>query len=172
MTDVAAGVPSLRALGPFDLAVAAAIHGACFDDAWDEASIAELLAMPGSFGLLAAVDGDPGGLAVALALGADVEILTLAVPPTFRRRGIARLLLAGIADRCIGEGRSRLLLEVAEDNAGALALYRGADFVEVGRRPGYYRRGPQGTAAAIVLARALPGRSSAAGPDMRTALLP
>jgi Acetyltransferases len=35
-------------------------------------------------------------------------------------------------------GAQSLFLEVAEDNAAALGLYRSLGFVEVGRRPGYY----------------------------------
>jgi ribosomal-protein-alanine N-acetyltransferase len=38
-------------------------------------------------------------------------------------------------------GADRLLLEVREDNAGALSFYAARGFVEVDRRPRYYRDG-------------------------------
>ncbi len=99
--------------------------------------------------------GQPVGLVIALAVGSEAEILTLGVLPKFRRRGIAARLLASVADRLNGAGCPRLLLEVAEDNEAARALYGKLGFAEIGRRPSYYRRGAGAVAGAIVLARAL-----------------
>lgn len=147
----------LQPLRPFDLAVAAALHAGCFDSAWNEAAMAEVLAMPGSFGALAHVGDQPAGFAIVLAVGAEAEILTLGVLPSFRRRGIAGCLLAWVADRLCGAGCQRLLLEVAEDNVAARALYGKLGFAQIGRRSSYYRR-PAGTEAAVVLARALDRR--------------
>lgn len=147
----------LQPLGPLDLAVAAAVHAGCFESAWNEAAMAEILAMPGSFGALALVGDQPVGLVIALAVGTEAEILTLAVLPKFRRRGMAGRLLAWVADRLSAAGCQRLLLEVAEDNAAARALYGKLGFDQTGRRPSYYRR-LAGTAAAMVLARTLDRR--------------
>lgn len=117
----------------------------------------EILAMPGSFGALALLGDQPVGFVIALAVAPDAEILTLGVLPKFRRRGIAGQLLAWVVDRLGGAACQRLLLEVAEDNLVARALYEKLGFAEVGRRPSYYRRSA-GAKAAIVLARALRGR--------------
>jgi ribosomal-protein-alanine N-acetyltransferase len=149
----------LQPLGPLDRAVAAALHGSCFDDGWTQAAMTEILAMPGSFGALAQVADQPVGFVIALAVGTEAEILTLGVLPKFRRRGIAARLLAWVVDRLNGAACQRLLLEVAEDNVAARALYGKLGFAEVGRRPSYYRRSA-GATAAIVLARALQGRES------------
>jgi [ribosomal protein S18]-alanine N-acetyltransferase len=140
----------LRALGPFDLALAAAIHGACFDEAWSAKTMAEILAMPGSFGLLALADDEPAGLVILLATGPEAEILSLAVVPALRRRGIARRLFEAAAGRLEAQGVARLYLEVAEDNLSARSLYRSVGFTEHGRRPGYYRR-LEGRVAALLL---------------------
>jgi len=148
----------LQPLGPLDLAVAAALHAGCFDHAWNEAAIAELLAIPGSLGTLAHIEDQPVGLVIALAAGAEAEILTLGVLPKFRRRGIAAGMLASVANRLSGAGCRRLLLEVAEDNEAARALYGKLGFAEIGRRPSYYRRAAGAVAGAIVLARALDRR--------------
>ena len=147
----------LQPLGPLDLAVAAAVHTGCFESAWNEAAMAEILAMPGSFGALALVGNQPVGLVIVLAVATEAEILTLAVLPKFRRRGMASRLLAWVVDRLSGSGSQRLLLEVAEDNVAARALYGKLGFAQVGHRPSYYRR-LAGTAAAIVLARTLERR--------------
>jgi [ribosomal protein S18]-alanine N-acetyltransferase len=144
----------LQPLGPLDLAVAAAVHAGCFESAWNEAAMAEILTMPGSFGALALVGDQPVGLVIVLAVATEAEILTLAVLPKFRRRGMASRLLAWAIDRLSGSGSQRLLLEVAEDNVAARALYGKLGFAQVGHRPSYYRR-LAGTAAAMVLARTL-----------------
>ena len=66
-----------------------------------------------------------------------------------RRRGHATALLRG-GGRAGRAGRAdRLLLEVREANDGALAFYAASGFVEVDRRPRYYRDG----STAIVLRR-------------------
>lgn len=148
---------SLQPLGPLDLAVAAALHAGCFDSAWSEAAMAELLAMPGSLGTIAQIEDQPVALVVVLAVGTEAEILTLGVLPKFRRRGVARRLLASAMDQLRDAGCRRLLLEVAEDNVAARSLYGTLGFAEIGQRPSYYRRSA-GTAAAIVLARALDRR--------------
>lgn len=145
----------LRPLEAFDLAVAAALHAGSFDDAWTDVAIGELLAMPGSFGTLAYLGDQPVGLVIVLAAGPDAEILTLGVLPRFRRRGIARRLLAAAGNRAGATGCERLLLEVAEDNEAAQMLYRRLGFVDIARRPGYYRRPAGAAVAAIVLARPL-----------------
>jgi [ribosomal protein S18]-alanine N-acetyltransferase len=141
-----------RFVGAADIPVLAALHGACFpEEPWSEKAVAEVLAMPGAFGLaMHEGESDPAtGFLLALDLGAECELLALGVHPEARRRGHARRLLADLL--AIGDARP-LHLEVAEDNAAALALYRGAGFAVVGRRTGYYRR-PSGAVAAVLLRR-------------------
>ena len=150
----------LRPVGAFDLAVAAALHAGSFGDAWEETAIGELLAMPGAFGTLACFDDRPIGMAIALANPPDAEVLTLGVLPTFRRRGVGRRLLESVADQAAGIGCERLLLDVAEDNGAAHGLYRSLGFMEIARRPAYYRR-PNGLAvAATILALCLRKRET------------
>jgi ribosomal-protein-alanine N-acetyltransferase len=139
-----------------DLAAATALHARSASDAWNEQAIAKVLAMPGAFGMLAWVEGQLAGLVIVLVVGADAEILTLSVLPCFRRRGVARRLLASVISRVCAAGCERLLLEVAEDNEAGRALYRTLGFATIGRRPAYYGRPAGAAAAAIVLALRLP----------------
>lgn len=119
----------------------AALHGICFpEDPWDAAAIAEILRMPSAFGVAVWEDDDPVGFALALDLRGDGEILSLAILPPQRRRGLGSTLLRALAGEAQRRGATALFLEVAEDNPAALALYRKHDFVEVGRRPKYYHR--------------------------------
>ena len=73
-----------------------------------------------------------------------------------RRAGLGRALVEAAALEAARSGARSLFLEVAQDNAAAAALYRGAGFVEAGRRPGYYRRGDAPPADALILVRNLP----------------
>ena len=61
------------------------------------------------------------------------------------------MALAGRLSAARDGGADRQLLEVREDNAGALSFYAARGFVEVDRRRRYYRDG----ATAVVLRRGL-----------------
>lgn len=140
-----------------DAAVLAAVHAACFPDAWSAEAFESLLASPGCFALAAheaAGSDDVPVLAMILArvAGDDCEIITIGVRPQVRRLGLAILLLEHAAARAIGLGASRQVLEVGVENGPALRLYARLGFAECGRRPGYY--GGAGDDA-VVLARDL-----------------
>lgn len=144
---------SLRPLGPFDVELAATLHGACFETPWNAQAFAELLAMPGAAGACAVLDSRPAGFVLSLLQPPDAEILTLGVLPALRRRGIGRALLAAAAGHARQAGAERLLLEVAADNHAAISLYRRTGFQRLSRRRQYYRRsgGPAADADVFVL---------------------
>lgn len=130
----------------------AAIHAQCFTAPrpWSAAEITGILATPGTF-LLA----EPGGFLIGRVLAGEAELLTLAVAPAARRKGIAARLVAAFLDRAAGQAAARAFLEVGAGNPAARALYARAGFAETGRRPCYYRH-PDGTASdALILARTL-----------------
>jgi ribosomal-protein-alanine N-acetyltransferase len=85
---------------------------------------------------------EEGGLPVAFLVWRhtapdEVEILNIAVAPSFRRRGIARALLDSLP-------KAEIFLEVRESNVGARGLYRAVGFREAGLRRGYYQNPPEG----------------------------
>jgi ribosomal-protein-alanine N-acetyltransferase len=145
----------VRALRPSDYDRAATLYGLCFDAPWDRSwtrdEFARLLATPGCFGLLLIADDQPAGLAVARVAADEAEILTLGVVPQLRRRGGASRLLSTMRQRCRRRGARCLLLEVAEDNLPARALYESFGFSTVGRRKGYFNRDRHGQVAALVM---------------------
>ena len=124
----------------------AALPAKAFDRPWDAATFEGLLAQDG----VVAFERDRGFVLVRV-VADEAEILTLAVEPPARRRGLGRTLVEGAAELAHGLGAEKLHLEVAEDNAAAIALYRAAGFVEAGRRPGYYPRSDGPAAAALIL---------------------
>jgi len=129
----------------------AGLHAAAFPAPWDATALAGLLTQAGVF----AVE-QPEGFILLRTVADEAEILTLAVRPGARRRGLgARLVRDGVAGAA-ARGATRLFLEVADDNAAALTLYARAGFSEAGRRPGYYAR-PDGVRQdALILALNLP----------------
>jgi ribosomal-protein-alanine N-acetyltransferase len=136
-----------------DVALLAAIHAACFDDAWTEDAFTSLLASPGCFALVAQLagdDGPPAGMILARVAGEDCEIITIGVRPPARRRGIATLLLDHTVPRALGLGATRQVLEVGVENGPARGLYASLGFAECGKRRGYY--GAAG-GDAVILAR-------------------
>ncbi|MCK0716334.1 ribosomal protein S18-alanine N-acetyltransferase [Chromohalobacter sarecensis] len=78
------------------------------------------------------------GHAVLAWLPFEAELQAITVAPQVRRQGVAGILLAHLVTRARQRGAERLLLEVRESNAPALALYRRYGFDEDGRRRGYY----------------------------------
>ena len=133
----------------------AAIHAAAFAGAapppWSEGEIAGALFGSGAF----AVNRPGIGFAILRAVADEGELLTLAVVPGSRRAGHGAALLAEGEARLQAAGARRAVLEVAEANAPARALYAAAGWRAEGRRKGYYRH-PDGTRSdALVLAKRL-----------------
>lgn len=133
-----------------DPAVLADIHAEAFAAPWSEAEFADLLAQPG---VLAVVEAN-GFILIRVVLD-EAEILTLAVRPKARRLGLGGELVGRGAVAATAAGAGRLFLEVAEDNAGARALYDRAGFSQIGRRKAYYAQADGGRTDALVLARDL-----------------
>lgn len=119
----------------------AALHARAFDDPWDAGFLASLMHLPGTVVRAALQDGRPVGFALARALGADAEVLTIAVIPEARGRGVGGALLAALIAGAQAAGATALHLEVSVNNAPAAALYRRAGFATTGTRPRYYADG-------------------------------
>lgn len=134
----------LRPVEAGDLAALAQVHAQSFpEEHWDARALGELLGMAGASGHLVE-DGTERrveGFLLDLILAGDAEILTLAVAPGSRRRGVARQLLADLVERAQRAGARGIGLEVAADNPAARQLYESCGFAQTGRRRGYYRRG-------------------------------
>lgn len=127
----------------------AEIHAACFitPRPWSAAEIADLLASTLCFFIAV-----PSGFLMGRVVAGEAELLTLAVMPVARQRGIGGQLMAGFLTECRARGADSVFLEVAENNPAALHLYARMGFAQTGRRPAYYHP-PQGPAvAALILA--------------------
>lgn len=143
---------AVRAAGPDDVdAVAASETDNLGRDAWSPQLVAEgvLGRLPTVHYLVAEVDAAVVGHAVASVVDDLVELQRIAVAAAHRRTGVAGALLDAVLTLARDRGAERVLLEVREDNAGALAFYATRGFAELSRRPRYYSDG----ATAVVLER-------------------
>ncbi len=123
-----------------DLGPVAAIHAACFHDAWSAAVLRQVLEMPGTFGLVARWGARDAmiGFALARVAGDGCELLSLGVAPQHRARGVGRELLVAAMTQAAAANANNFFLEVAENNIPAIMLYRAHGLVRIGQRPDYY----------------------------------
>lgn len=134
-----------------DAPVLAALHAAGFPDApWSHTQISGSLALPTTTGLLACEDETPLGFILCQMAGDESEILTFCTALAARRRGIGNALLAQALQTARAQGIMRMFLDVAADNAAALALYEKNGFRPIGKRKNYYPRA-RGAVDAIML---------------------
>lgn len=129
-----------------DSARLAEIHAASFSQAWDAAAFASLLS---GQGVAALIESD--GFVLIRTVADEAEVLSIAVLPAARRRGVAKALLSAATAAAREAGAQRLFLEVSAHNTAALALYRRAGFAEIGRRRAYYADGADAHAMALAL---------------------
>ena len=148
-----------------DAELLASLHARSFSDRWSAPFIARLIASPGAVALIAREEGAPCGFILVRVAADEAEILTLAIDPARRRRGLGRALVAEAAARACDGGARAMFLEVETGNDAAHALYAGLGFREVGRRRGYYRDAPGAPARdALTLRADLPlGKASEIG---------
>ena len=133
--------PTIRPASMVDSSRMAAIHAEGFAVGWDrseiermvlEGDVADVLISQAVFGEIVT------GFAISRIVLDEAELLSIALDPEVRGRGYSTTLLKRHAERVRRAGAESLFLEVAADNAPALALYRGLGMVEIGRRKGYY----------------------------------
>jgi [ribosomal protein S18]-alanine N-acetyltransferase len=147
----ARGKPAFSEARPTDAAAIAAVHSASFQRGWGEDEIYRLLVETNVVGDRVTNGGKLTGFILSRIAAGEAEILSVAIAPAWRGRGLARPLLDLHLRRLAGLGVRSVFLEVGERNTPAGKLYRRAGFREVGRRQGYY----EGGATALVLRRDL-----------------
>jgi len=156
------GRPSveLRTAEVADCDVLSEIHASAFRRGWSDAEFESLLVQPGVHALLATYRNRvgrraPAGFILYRFAADEAEVLSVAVKPEHRRRGVGRRLVEEALRHAYREGAREIHLEVEDSNLGAIALYRRVEFQERGRRQGYYTQGRETPAGAIVMLRQL-----------------
>jgi len=90
--------------------------------------------------------------AMCAAEGSDTDVLTIAVDPDFRLRGIARHMLTSLIDWAYTKNSPTIFLEVEKNNQPAQALYISEGFEIISLRPDYYGVGLDALVMSKVLA--------------------
>ena len=121
------------------VAAIADLEKICFNDPWSEKSIATELTSKLSCWLVA-MEGDAlvGYVGSQSVLG-ESDMMNIAVHPEHRRKGVAEALVTALVEELSNRGNHSLMLEVRPSNTPAITLYEKLGFVQVGRRPNYYR---------------------------------
>lgn len=127
-----------------DLPRLAEIHERSFAHAWGADELASMKAQDGVMILTARRASpygtrQPLGFLILRLVADEAEVLTIAVDPRHRGRGVGKKLLQDGMFRLYSERCSSLFLEVDAGNDNALLLYRSLGFRQVGERKGYYK---------------------------------
>lgn len=142
----------IRAVEPADIPVIVALTNTASAEPWPPDGVAQVMALPGCWALVAAIGNDrAGGFVLGRTAADESEILNLIVDPAARRQGLGRALVVAAMRRAALDGATAILLEVAADNVAALALYESKGFEIVGRRPDYYTKTDDDPTDALIM---------------------
>jgi ribosomal-protein-alanine N-acetyltransferase len=136
-----------RTMIALDVPVVASLEKDIFkDDPWSIGQFKEEISNNGiTRHYLVACDSDHHIIGWAGAMcaseGSDTDILTIAVDPDYRLRGIARHMMTSLIDWAYSKNSPKILLEVETKNLAAQALYISEGFEVIAERKDYYGAG-------------------------------
>jgi [ribosomal protein S18]-alanine N-acetyltransferase len=130
----------------------AQLHGASFHRGWGEGEFESMLTERNTLVHRLRSGRKVIGFAVSRMAADEAEILSIAVAPGHRGRGLSRNLLMTHLGHLAGRGVRTIFLEVEENNQAARRLYDRTGFAVIGRRERYYRE-PNGEQLNAVLMR-------------------
>jgi ribosomal-protein-alanine N-acetyltransferase len=147
------GGPRIDPLGTDAASRMAAIHAASFARPWSTLDFERLLGERGVIGdgLFLGNATKPAGFVLSRMVIDEAEILTIAVAPEVRGKGLSIPLLERHLDELSRRGVRMVHLEVEEGNPSAVALYRRFGFTETGRREGYYQKADGSRVTALTM---------------------
>ena len=134
------------------VAAIAQLEKLCFSDPWSENSISSELNNRLSYWLVAIEGGEVAGYIGSQSVLGESDMMNVAVHPDHRRKGIAEALVLALCADLKARDNVCLTLEVRASNEPAKALYEKLGFIQVGRRPNYYRNPKED---ALILRKAL-----------------
>ena len=132
---------TLRVASPGDLELFAALEAEVFsEDPWTPSMIAEELSSPASrYWIATDESGDVVGYGGAKVGGDQADVMTIGVRAYARGQGIGAMILDALLAWSREAGAREIFLDVRPSNEGAIHLYETRGFVEIGRRPRYFR---------------------------------
>lgn len=146
---------TVRPMAEKDLDAVLAIETASFSHPWTKRHFLDELESRHGFPFVAVcASGEVAGYLCLKVVLDEGEILDVAVDKVFRRRGVGRLLVTHVLEKCADAGAAFLALEVRVGNVAAQELYRSLGFQETGRRKRYYQDGEDAVLMAYDFGRA------------------
>jgi ribosomal-protein-alanine N-acetyltransferase len=133
----------------------AQLHGASFHRGWGEGEFEQMLAERNTLVHRLRQGRTIIGFAVSRIAADEAEILSIAVEPKHRGRGLSRNLLLTHLGHLAGHGVRTVFLEVEENNQPARRLYDRAGFSVAGRRERYYKQASGEQLNAVLMRRDL-----------------
>ena len=130
----------------------AELHGASFHRGWGEGEFESMLTERNTLVHRQRIGRKIVGFVVSRMAADEAEILSIAVAPSHRGRGLSEHLLLTHLGHLAGRGVRTIFLEVEENNRPARRLYDKTGFVVTGRRERYYRE-PNGQQLNAVMMR-------------------
>lgn len=121
-----------------DLDAVMAIESASYTSPWNQEHFRDEITARYSWPYVAVEKGSVVGYVCLMSLFEEAQILNIAVSPTHRGRGIARLLLDHAFRLALEKGAELMALEVRATNSAAISLYEQVGFKRVGIRDKYY----------------------------------
>ena len=146
--------PVIRPGLPSDAAAVARLQGQLFPDPWSVADVQAQMSLPKAVlevVFLADSSSDLCGYALGQVVVDEVELRSIGIHPDMQNLGLGRSLLTAWEIHAQSLGAKRVVLEVAENNVPARALYETHGYQKVGHRLGYYRTGPAAAIDAFIL---------------------
>jgi len=121
-----------------DLDAVMAIEAASYSTPWKHEHFRDEMTARYSWPLVAVEEGSVVGYLCLMSLFEEAQILNVAVSPSRRGSGIARMLLREAFRLALEQGAEKVALEVRASNNAAITLYRQLGFTSVGIRARYY----------------------------------
>ncbi len=151
--DTRAGAVRLTRMTDKEVPEVHRLERLCFSLPWDIEAYFHEAANPYSYYQVAWVGEQMVGFGGMWAAGGEAHVVTLAVDPAYRRRGIGRILMDALLHEARRLDAQRVTLEVRAGNTPAQGLYLSLGFHTVARRRKYYPdNGEDALVMALVLA--------------------
>ena len=129
----------VREMESDDIPVVASLEKELFTSPWSEKTFYRLLEQKDiALNFIGAVDGEIVAYSIAWTIAPELHLANIAVIESFRRKGIAKIIMKLLLE--IGKSRDChfMYLEVRRSNTTAIAMYERFGFLSVGVRKQYY----------------------------------
>lgn len=124
-----------------DLDAISRIEELSFKEPYSKSLLLTLLVLHSDTFFVAELDGEVVGYAVGAIIRGEGHVVSIAVHPLHRRRGVGKVLMEALEGALSAKRARCFKLEVREDNDGARGFYEKIGYKLVGRVRRYYGNG-------------------------------